>query len=732
MIPLHWPLPRLSRERSPRSRCLRLLFFQRMKNPKLVPSLSAQRRRILLSLTIACLQASASAANPPILPPLESFFADPPRFTERLSPDGKKVAYLGPDGSGTIQLWVVAVTSPDLPQRISPENGHTVRCLFWLPVEGASGSFLPPASPVEGASGSFLAPNKSHPSPSRPDESSTGTLLWQSDAPHGRTHLFFTDLRNHNPTREILLDETRNLRLEGVVTGEAPSVMLGISDTPSAFPDLYRVSLRENALPILAHRNQSQILTWAWDQTGTPVAGLRWTHTGSKELLTLREDPARVIFQVEPTDDLRLINASSDGTKALVITNRDSNFTQLEWIDLATGHREKAGSDPHGRVDLEGLLTAGDDILATSYSDQSIRWHAADPAFSATLQRIQNAAGHDSLDFHGIDESRTKILFKRFSATDPGSTWLYDTEKANPTLLWNERPDLHPAALSESRAIEYPARDGTRIPAYLTIPKDTSTPMPLVVFPHGGPRMRTHGVFDGRAQFLASRGYLVLQPNFRGSRGYGKAFMNAGDGQWGRGVMQTDVSDGVANLVRTGRADPDRVAIFGGSYGGYASLAGLVFTPDLYAAGICLFGISDLESYANHRPPEWEAYAGDTIRHIGNPHTDAGRRMLADLSPLNHATAFKAPLLIYHGTLDPLIPVDHALRMTRALQHHGKSVDLLLAPDEPHGFTNPESEMAVYHAIEIFLHQHLGGHLGPAPQDPVKSRLENFRSSGSP
>jgi dipeptidyl aminopeptidase/acylaminoacyl peptidase len=194
--------------------------------------------------------------------------------------------------------------------------------------------------------------------------------------------------------------------------------------------------------------------------------------------------------------------------------------------------------------------------------------------------------------------------------------------------------------------------------------------------------------------------------------------------------MQTDVTAGVDYLIREGIADPRRVAILGGSYGGYAALAGLAFTPDCYAAGISLFGISDLIDYATHHPPEWQAYAGDTLRQLGDPSTPGGSRELLDRSPVNHADSFRAPLLIYHGANDHLIPVTHARRMVAALRETGKPVDFLLAPGEGHGFSNPESEMAVYRAIELFLHQHLGGYVGHPPRESVSARLSTFREAG--
>jgi dipeptidyl aminopeptidase/acylaminoacyl peptidase len=225
--------------------------------------------------------------------------------------------------------------------------------------------------------------------------------------------------------------------------------------------------------------------------------------------------------------------ASSDGSRALVLTDRDSDFTHAEWIELTTGSRNVFGSDPIGRVDLGGLLTVGDSILAASYSDDTHRWHNLDSAFSPTLKALHAAASPDSLIITGLDSSGMRILFKRFSPKNPGTICLYDMQTKSIRTLWRERPDIDPSSMCETTAIRYTARDSSRIPAYLTLPNEGKAPWPLVVFPHGGPRMRAHYGFDGRVQFLASRGYAVLQPNFRGSRGYGKNFRNAGDSAGG-------------------------------------------------------------------------------------------------------------------------------------------------------------------------------------------------------
>lgn len=632
------------------------------------------------------------ATGPSRLPPLEYFFAESARFAERISPDGKQVAHLGPDSGGINRLRVVRTNEPALSKQISPGDGNAVSAFFWI---------------------------------------GSDTLLWQAAGPDGRACLFYSNSQGV-ATRQLLVDDERFIDLQGVADYAEPSILVGLSEEPSAFPDLYRVKLNGDDPPELVCPNRERIITWAWDASGTPVAGLRWTAGGAKEILSVRGGQGRVIFRAGPADDARLLFATPDGARLLVLTDRSADLTHVVSVELATGKMEQLVSDPLSRLDIEQVIA--DDrsrkILAATYSDESIRWQALDPGVGEMLETVRGLPESANMTCLGFDADRNHFLLKSYSDRDPGTVYLYDVASRRMRLLWRERPEMERKTLCETQACDYPARDGTRIPAYLTLPRHGKPPFPLVVFPHGGPRMRTSPGYDGRVQFLASRGYAVLQPNFRGSRGYGKAFMNAGDGQWGKGVMQTDVTDGVDFLVSTGKADRQRVAIFGGSYGGYAALAGLAFTPDHYAAGICLFGISDLIGHATLFSTESEPYAGDTVRRLGDPSTATGRARLEDLSPVNHAASITAPLLIYHGARDTLIPVSQARRMVAALERCGKPVDYLLAAGEAHGFSQPEAEMAVYRAIELFLHEHLGGSVGPAPADPVSRKLAEFRSAG--
>lgn len=639
----------------------------------------------------SCFSPIAGSAEPGKLPALESFFSKSTHFAESLSPDGAQVAYLSEGENGRNILWLVGIDSASGdPRRISFED-HGVVCYFWI--------------------GSQF-------------------IFWQSSGPEGRVRLFLSDL-GKRATREILTEKGKSVSLQGVASAGKPWILIGLADTPTAFPDLYRLDLREGAKPVLLCKNSHEIMAWAWDSKGEAVAGLRWTQAGAKELLRLDDGGARVVFKGEPEDDLRLLSATPDGSRVLVLTNKDTDITRLEFIDLDSGQRTKVAADPLGKLDIgEVIFDSGQGlVLATNYVDVKLRWKSESKTFNQLLHSVSAMPGFDRMICLGFDSDKRRFLIKTITDRDPGTVYLYDLKSRSIRKLWVEQPMIDRSALCKTRRYDYKARDGCRIPAYLTLPLHAEKPWPLVVFPHGGPRMRTSPGYDGRVQFLASRGYAVLQPNFRGSRGYGKKFMNAGDGQWGRGVMQNDITDGVDNLLRKGIVDRRRVAILGGSYGGYAALAGLAFTPMRYAAGISLFGISDLQSYASYAPIEWQAYTGDTVRRLGGA---KAFESLEHLSPVNHAASIMAPLLIYHGVKDKLIPVSHANRMVSAMREYGKQVEYLQADDEAHGFSRPESEMAVYRAIEIFLHQHIGGKVGPLPAEAVTARLTQFRRAGKP
>ena len=303
-------------------------------------------------------------------------------------------------------------------------------------------------------------------------------------------------------------------------------------------------------------------------------------------------------------------------------------------------------------------------------------------------------------------------------------------EKVASVLIVTTRPDLKAieSRLSEMKPISYKSSDGMKIPGYLTLPVSASSHenLPCIILVHGGPKgPRDYWGYDGVVQFLADRGYAVLQPNFRASGGYGKEFLNAGDKQWGK-LMQDDITWGVKYLVKAGIADPKRIGILGGSYGGYATLAGLAFTPEVFACGVDIVGPSNLFTLLESIPPYWEAGRKWLYEMTGDPETEEGQRILKQASPLFSANKIVKPLLIVQGANDPRVKKAESDQIVEALKANGQPVTYLLAEDEGHGFRKPLNKMALYAEMEKFLANHLGGAYQEDIKPEIKSTLETL------
>ena len=317
-------------------------------------------------------------------------------------------------------------------------------------------------------------------------------------------------------------------------------------------------------------------------------------------------------------------------------------------------------------------------------------------------------------------------LISAFSDTEPGETYLFDRSTKKLTLQYRVREKLPRAYLAAMKPVRYESSDGLEIPAYLTLPKGVDAKnLPVILVPHGGPWGRDGWGYSGMTQFLANRGYAVLQPNFRGSTGYGKKFLDGGNLEWGQ-KMQDDVTWGAKYLIQKGIADPKRVAIMGGSYGGYATLAGVAFTPDLYAAAVDIVGPSNLITLLEAIPPYWEQIRVMFYKRMGDPRNPDGKAQLDRQSPLNSATKIKTPLMVVQGANDPRVNKREADQIVIALRDRGFPVEYLVAPDEGHGFARPINNLAMYAAAEKFLARHLGGRYEEEMTPEVSKRLKEI------
>ena len=318
------------------------------------------------------------------------------------------------------------------------------------------------------------------------------------------------------------------------------------------------------------------------------------------------------------------------------------------------------------------------------------------------------------------------MLIAAGSDVEPGERYLFNRKTKKLTFQYRIREALPRASLAPMKAVRYKSSDGLEIPAFLTLPKGIDAKgLPAIVLPHGGPWSRISWGYAGLAQFLANRGYAVLQPNFRGSTGYGKRFLDAGNKEWGQ-KMQDDVTWGAKYLINEGIADPKRVGVMGGSYGGYATLAGVAFTPDLYAAGVSIVGPSNLITLLESIPPYWEPIRKLFYERMGDPNTAEGKAQLLRQSPLTSADKIKTPLMVVQGANDPRVNKRESDQIVIALRDRGFPVEYIVAPDEGHGFARPVNNMALFASAEKFLAKYLGGRYQESMTPEVGARLKEI------
>ncbi|MCK5489733.1 MAG: S9 family peptidase, partial [Gemmatimonadetes bacterium] len=365
-------------------------------------------------------------------------------------------------------------------------------------------------------------------------------------------------------------------------------------------------------------------------------------------------------------------------------------------------------------------------ILATFYVGDTVRIYPkrADIEKASADLRALNP-GSPNLGNSTRDERMWIASFD--SPTDPGPTYLYDKESGEAEFLFRPRPWLKSDELAGMRPVSYESRDGLEIHAYLTVPKGVEAKnLPLVLLVHGGPWARDNWGYQPEAQMLANRGYGVLQINYRGSTGYGKAFYNAAEREFGR-KMHDDLIDGVQWAIDQGIADPEKVAIYGGSYGGYATLVGMTFTPEVFACGVDYVGPSSLITLIESFPAYWRPFLeGSWYRFVGDPSVEADREDMRSRSPLFFVDQIEDPLLIVQGANDPRVTKLEADQLAVALRDRGIDVKYILAENEGHGFANPDNRMALYRSMELFLAECLGGRVQEEIDPAVTAQIESM------
>jgi dienelactone hydrolase len=477
----------------------------------------------------------------------------------------------------------------------------------------------------------------------------------------------------------------------------------------------------------LMRTNTEKIASWFFDNKGTLRMAVRIADNGDTELLRVDEAGFKPVYTCTVFESCGPLRYSKDNSRIYMSTNKGDgiDLERLTLFDPATGKEDVVESDPLNRVDFGGPIFSDktDELLGTTYADERTRIYWRDKTYEADYKWLEKKLPNREIALASSTSDERLYLIAASSDTEPGERYLFDRQKKTLTFQYRVRERIPREALASMQAVKYPSSDGLVIPAFLTLPKGVPAKgLPALVFPHGGPWARDAWGYNGYAQFLANRGYAVLQPNFRGSTGYGKKFINAGNNEWGQ-KMQDDLTWGAKWLAAQGIADPKRIGIMGGSYGGYATLAGVAFTPDVYAAGVSIVGPSNLITLLDSIPPYWES--GRKIFHVrmGDPSTPEGKAQLERQSPLNSAQAIKTPLLVVQGANDPRVKRAESDQIVVALRDRGFPVEYIVAPDEGHGFQRPVNNMAMFATCEKFLSKHLGGRYQEGMTTEVAQRL---------
>ncbi|HEX7573880.1 MAG TPA: alpha/beta fold hydrolase [Bacteroidota bacterium] len=652
-------------------------------------------RRTMFLLLIVLAFSLPGFAQLPSLIDRELFFGDPDVSGSQISPDGRFVTFLKPF-KGIRNIWMKTRTeSFDRARPITADTTRPVNAYFW----SLDNKYVLYAQD-KGGDENYRIYAVDPKAPGDP-------------VPPAR------DLTPLEKVRAIVIDIPRK------TPGE---ILIGLNDRRPDLHDVYRLTLSTGAKKLL-WKNEQNVVGWQTDLEGALRLGLRQTPEGGMEILRVDRDSLVRIYAVNEQEQCSPLRFTPDGNSFYLATNKGAatDRMQLELFDLKTGTTTLVEKDPENEVDFSTAIFSdvSNELLATAYAGDRQRVYPKQKQFARDWEQMKKVLPPGEFSFGSSTLDETISLVGVSSDVDPGSRYLFDRTTGKAELLYHARPNLPSEDLAPAKPVRYTSRDGLVIPAYLILPRGVPAEnLPVVMLVHGGPWGRDFWGYDPEAQFLANRGYGVLMPNFRGSTGYGKKFLNAGNKQWGTGFMQHDITDGVKYLIAEKIADPKRVAIYGGSYGGYATLAGLAFTPDLYAAGVSYVGPSNIITLLNSIPPYWAPMKKMFDVRVGDMSKPEEKKMLEAQSPLNSATNIRAPLLVVQGANDPRVKKAESDRIVIALRDRGQAVEYLVAPDEGHGFAGRDNRMALYTAMERFFAKHIGGRYQESVTPEVKKKLD--------
>ncbi|MEP7196186.1 MAG: S9 family peptidase [Saprospiraceae bacterium] len=650
---------------------------------------------LLSQLILGTVIAQKKIKEPPALIDREIFFGDPEVTGAQLSPDGKFMSFIKPY-NGTRNIWFKKANEAFNKAKPLSNDSRPVANYFWT--------------------------------------RNSKYIVYVQDKGGNEDFQLFAINPNEKPDPTIGVPTSRNLtnkensRVEIIhqPKNNPDLLIIGLNERDPAWHDLYELKISSGELKLILE-NKDRMSSWTFDQKDKLRLAVRSNADGTSELLKIEKESITPIYSSSLLEEFYPLNFDNDGVNVYMITNTgiNRNLSGLVLFNTNSLKEKIIETDSKKKVDISNVVFSEQDnsILYTEYQDDKTRIYWKNKAFAKEHENLKKQLKGLEIRFFNSTKDEMLWLISAYSDKDPGSTYLYDRRTKKITFQYKPRPKIPIADLSEMKIISYKSSDNLEIPGYLTLPNGYSEKnLPLVVNPHGGPWARDQWGYNPYVQFLANRGYAVLQMNFRGSTGYGKKFIDAGNKQWGD-KMQDDIDAGIKYLIKKGIVDPDNVAIFGGSYGGYATLAGMTFTPDLYACGVSIVGPSSLLSLLESIPPYWEAGRKIFYTRMGDPTTPEGIAQLKRQSPLYSVEKIKAPILVVQGANDPRVKKAESEQIVIALRDKKLPVEYLCAPDEGHGFARPVNNMAFLAATEKFLAKNIGGRYQSEMSPEVSKRL---------
>jgi dipeptidyl aminopeptidase/acylaminoacyl peptidase len=611
--------------------------------------------------------------------PRDVLFGNPERSSPQISPDGTKLAWLAPD-QDVLNVWVRTFGKSD-DRAVTSDRKRGIRSYFW-------------------------------------QQDSQHVLYVQDSGGDENWRLYQTDLATKE-TRDLTPFE----KVQAQVVAGSPRVpgrlLVGLNRRNPQLQDVYRLDLATGALD-LDTENPGDVMGWTADED-LSVRACEAVAPDGGAIIRVRDTadaPWREFQRWSSDDSFGSVNGfSGDGKTLRLLSSVDAETARLVEADLASDEQRVIAADE--RYDAGAVMTHPHtaNLEAVQFRCARNEWKTLDPAVEADFAALRKVKNGDFSVLSRDDADRTWIV--AFVVDDaPVTYYAWDRAAKKETFLFTNRPKLERFALSKMKPVSFAARDGLKLEGYLTTPAAAPAGrLPLVLDVHGGPWGRDTWGLNNEAQWLADRGYAVLQLNFRGSTGYGKKHVNAGDREWG-GKMHDDLIDGVNWAVGAGVADPKRVAIYGGSYGGYAALVGASFTPDVFACAVDIVGPSSIATLIRSIPPYWKPFLAVFNRRVGS--LEKEEDFLNSRSPITKADAIKIPLLVAQGANDPRVKQAESEAIVAAVRKKGKDVEYLLFPDEGHGFAQPDNRMAYYASAEEFLAKHLGGRAQPSTESEAK------------